>query len=56
MIKSKLVSKIAVLAVATVGLAGAALAEYPDRPVSFVVPFPPGDLEDCLTSALVGQI
>jgi tripartite-type tricarboxylate transporter receptor subunit TctC len=26
-----------------------ALAEYPDRPVSFVVPFPPGDLEDVLT-------
>ena len=24
-------------------------AEYPDRPVSFVVPFPPGDLEDVLT-------
>lgn len=26
-----------------------ALAEYPERPVSFVVPFPPGDLEDVLT-------
>ena len=26
-----------------------ALAEYPDRPVTFVVPFPPGDLEDLLT-------
>ncbi|WP_417418444.1 tripartite tricarboxylate transporter substrate-binding protein [Hoeflea sp.] len=26
-----------------------AMAEYPDRPVSFVVPFPPGDLEDVLT-------
>ena len=24
-------------------------AEYPDRPVTFVVPFPPGDLEDVLT-------
>ena len=30
-------------------LAGPAFAEYPDRPVSFVVPFPPGDLEDVLT-------
>lgn len=26
-----------------------ALAEYPERPVNFVVPFPPGDLEDVLT-------
>ncbi|MEP3843990.1 MAG: hypothetical protein ABJM43_01395 [Paracoccaceae bacterium] len=25
-----------------------ALAEYPERPVTFVVPFPPGDLEDIL--------
>ncbi len=24
-------------------------AEYPEKPVSFVVPFPPGDLEDVLT-------
>jgi tripartite-type tricarboxylate transporter receptor subunit TctC len=29
--------------------AGAALAEYPDGPVQFVVPWPPGDLEDVLT-------
>ena len=27
----------------------ALLAEYPERPVSFVVPWPPGDLEDVLT-------
>ncbi|WP_439140931.1 tripartite tricarboxylate transporter substrate-binding protein [Planktotalea sp.] len=26
-----------------------ALAEYPEKPVSFVVPWPPGDLEDILT-------
>ena len=42
-------SKIALLAVAAASLAAPALAEYPDRPVSFVVPFPPGDLEDVLT-------
>ncbi|MEM8812780.1 MAG: tripartite tricarboxylate transporter substrate binding protein [Pseudomonadota bacterium] len=29
--------------------AGTALAEYPEKPVSFVVPWPPGDLEDVLT-------
>lgn len=36
----------AVMALMTVG---AARAEYPEKPVSFVVPFPPGDLEDVLT-------
>ena len=30
-------------------LALPAFAEYPEKPVSFVVPFPPGDLEDVLT-------
>ena len=33
----------------TTALALPAVAEYPDQPVSFVVPFPPGDLEDVLT-------
>lgn len=28
---------------------GIAQAEYPEKPVSFVVPWPPGDLEDVLT-------
>jgi len=40
---------VATLALAAAILAGPASAEYPDRPVSFVVPFPPGDLEDVLT-------
>ena len=28
---------------------GMALAEYPEKPVEFIVPWPPGDLEDVLT-------
>ncbi|WP_404405113.1 tripartite tricarboxylate transporter substrate-binding protein [Pelagibacterium halotolerans] len=39
------------LAASVLALAAAipAYAEYPEKPVSFVVPFPPGDLEDVLT-------
>ena len=43
----------AILALAAATLAFAAPisvhAEYPEKPVSFIVPFPPGDLEDVLT-------
>ncbi len=38
--------------VAAAGLAltaGAAFADYPEKPVNFIVPWPPGDLEDVLT-------
>ncbi len=37
------------LALTAAVAAAPALAEYPEKPVSFVVPFPPGDLEDVLT-------
>ncbi len=37
------------IALAAAAVAGPAFAEYPEKPVSFVVPFPPGDLEDVLT-------
>ncbi|WP_252731462.1 tripartite tricarboxylate transporter substrate-binding protein [Lentibacter algarum] len=37
------------LALAMTALGGAAFAEYPEKPVSFIVPWPPGDLEDVLT-------
>lgn len=36
-------------AVGAILSSGAALADYPEKPVSFIVPFPPGDLEDVLT-------
>lgn len=39
----------AALSLALAAVSGAALAEYPEKPVSFVVPWPPGDLEDILT-------
>ncbi len=35
--------------VALTALASPAFAEYPEKPVSFIVPWPPGDLEDVLT-------
>ena len=36
-------------AVAIAAIAGPASAEYPERPVEFVVPWPPGDIEDAIT-------
>ena len=38
-----------VMSAALIGMGGAAMAEYPDGPVEFIVPWPPGDLEDVLT-------
>ena len=32
-----------------------ALAEYPEKPVEFVVPWPPGDLEDVLTRMIADE-
>ena len=42
-------SVVAVAAALSMLSAGAAFAEYPEKPVSFIVPWPPGDLEDVLT-------
>lgn len=40
---------------AVMAFSGAALAEYPERPVTFIVPWPPGDLEDQLTRVIADQ-
>ena len=45
----KLSHTLATAAAAALMTAGAALAEYPEKPVNFIVPWPPGDLEDVLT-------
>ncbi|MFW2543925.1 tripartite tricarboxylate transporter substrate-binding protein [Primorskyibacter sp. 2E107] len=42
-------------ALATVAMTGAAMADYPERPVSFIVPWPPGDLEDVLTRMIADK-
>ena len=39
----------AAVAAVSVLAGGVAWAEYPEKPVSFIVPWPPGDLEDVLT-------
>jgi tripartite-type tricarboxylate transporter receptor subunit TctC len=35
---------------------GGAMAEYPERPVTFIVPWPPGDLEDQLTRIIADEM
>lgn len=45
----------AVVGVALAAMSGAALAEYPERPVTFIVPWPPGDLEDVLTRMIAEE-
>ena len=46
-------SALALLMAAT---AGSALAEYPEKPVTFIVPWPPGDLEDVLTRMIAEEL
>lgn len=45
----RFVSSLAAAALAVTAVFGVAQAEYPEKPVEFVVPWPPGDLEDVLT-------
>lgn len=46
---SKFTKSVTAMALVLTAVAGAAQAEYPEKPVEFVVPWPPGDLEDVLT-------
>ncbi|WP_088632160.1 tripartite tricarboxylate transporter substrate binding protein [Phaeobacter sp. 22II1-1F12B] len=43
------------LATALAAVPLAAQAEYPEKPVEFIIPFPPGDLEDILTRMIADE-
>ncbi|KNG94889.1 tripartite tricarboxylate transporter substrate-binding protein [Pseudaestuariivita atlantica] len=43
-------------ALAAMAAASPALAEYPDGPVQFIVPWPPGDFEDILTRMIADDM
>ena len=43
------------LAIAAILTAGVAAAEYPEQAVTFIVPWPPGDLEDVLTRLIADE-
>lgn len=45
----RLAKPLTAAALAIAAMTGTAVAEYPEKPVEFVVPWPPGDLEDVLT-------
>jgi tripartite-type tricarboxylate transporter receptor subunit TctC len=45
----KLATVLLTSVVAGIAAGGVAFADYPERPVTFIVPWPPGDLEDQLT-------
>lgn len=46
---NKFLTVAATAALAAASFAAPAVAEYPEKPVNFIVPWPPGDLEDVLT-------
>jgi len=48
-------SRLLMIGLAALSFAAPALAEYPERPVTFVVPWPPGDLEDQLTRIIADE-
>ncbi len=44
------------IALAMITAASPAIAEYPERPIEFVVPWPPGDIEDTLTRMIADAV
>jgi len=54
----KIIKLCAIAALSTAPLFGATAqaADYPNRPVKFVVPWPPGDLEDILTRMIAEEM
>ncbi len=53
MLNKALIAGVAVAA--TIFSGGIAAAEYPEKPVQFIVPWPPGDLEDVLTRMIADE-
>ncbi len=52
----KLLATAAIVASMTLGLGAPAQAEYPEGPVQFIVPWPPGDFEDILTRMIAAEM
>ena len=51
-----LAAAMALTAALAMTVAGTARAEYPEKPVQFIVPWPPGDLEDVLTRMIAEEL
>ena len=52
----KLLATAAIVAAMALGMGAPAQAEYPEGPVQFIVPWPPGDFEDILTRMIAADM
>ena len=52
----KLLATAAIAATMALGMGATAQAEYPEGPVQFIVPWPPGDFEDILTRMIAADM